>query len=288
MARGCDYAWERPSPVALAAAGYRFACRYLSWDNTGKNLTTPEAVALHTAGLSIVLNWEYDKYAMRMGHQAGVNDAQEALRQAIALGAPEEAAIYFSADWDVQGSELDAVAEYLSGAAEVLTWYRVGVYGGYRVVSAMMDAGHCRYGWQTYAWSGGAWWGGAHIRQVANDAAFPGGPIDVDESILDSFGQWKAVQDMATEPLPHEVVNLICNGSNDGGYLPDAGGPDAGAERYNLRQVMHRLDELAADLAAVKAALATLPAPGVTVSGGQVSLTGTFTGSMSGSVTPHA
>ena len=39
--QGLDYGWGRPSPSVLRAKGISFVCRYVSWDDTGKNLTRP-------------------------------------------------------------------------------------------------------------------------------------------------------------------------------------------------------------------------------------------------------
>lgn len=190
MAKGCDYAWERPDPKALAAAGYTFACRYLSYDTKGKNLTAGEAAALHGAGLSIVLNWEYNPQAALAGYAAGVNDGTEAWRQARALGAPESTPIYFSLDWDVQSGELDAVRSYLQGIASVMPWECVGVYGGLRAVSYAASLRPQPWLWQTYAWSGGQWSPAARIRQVRNGVSFGGLSIDLDESMSTAYGQW--------------------------------------------------------------------------------------------------
>jgi hypothetical protein len=41
---GVDYSWGRPGVAALKRAGAKFACRYLSHDTSGKNLTVRERV----------------------------------------------------------------------------------------------------------------------------------------------------------------------------------------------------------------------------------------------------
>jgi hypothetical protein len=46
VATGVDYAWARPSQSGLKSEGYTFACRYLSSDTTGKNLSASEATSL--------------------------------------------------------------------------------------------------------------------------------------------------------------------------------------------------------------------------------------------------
>jgi hypothetical protein len=56
----------------------------------------------------------------------------------------------------------------LSGAGSILGKDHVGIYGGYYPVKRALDAGVCKYAWQTYAWSGGQWDPRAHIRQNKN------------------------------------------------------------------------------------------------------------------------
>jgi len=192
MIDGVDYAWERPSPTELAAAGYRFACRYLSWDTSGKNLSDTERRALHAAGLDVVLNWEYQPHAALGGYGQGTADATEALRQARALGAPDSAAIYFSVDFDAQSDQLLAVEQYVQGCCMVLGRERVGTYGGIRVINALVRAGLGSWYWQTYAWSAGAWNPAAHIRQVRNGVTVAGANVDLDSATVTEFGQWHA------------------------------------------------------------------------------------------------
>ena len=54
---GIHYSWSRPRLLVIAAAGYTFACRYVSRDTTGKNLTAGEAQSLIAAGIDVVTNW---------------------------------------------------------------------------------------------------------------------------------------------------------------------------------------------------------------------------------------
>jgi Domain of unknown function (DUF1906) len=235
--QGCDYAWERPDPVALRAAGYLFAIRYLSRDTSGKNLTAAEAQALHAAGLSIVLNWEYAPGAARNGFGQGVRDAADASWELLSIGAPADSVVYFSVDWDAQPADFPAISDYFRGCASVLTPERVGVYGGYAAVALLAPSPYCLWFWQTYAWSDGRWHGAAHIRQTANEVPFGGLKIDLDTAMTDHYGQWPPTGGNMTEPMPHEVVNLITNGSNDDGFLAGEGSNVGGAYAYNLRLV---------------------------------------------------
>lgn len=191
MTLGCDYGWERPNPAALFAAGYRFACRYLSYDTTGKNLTVDEVQALHAAGLSIVLNWEYAQSAALRGFIQGHDDAQAARAQRAQIGAPNTVPVYFSVDFNATAADMPEVLSYVAGCVSVLGYDGVGVYGSDAVIAAVANANACKWLWQTYAWSNGTWDSRAHIQQTRNGVPFAGVSIDQDESMTVDFGQWE-------------------------------------------------------------------------------------------------
>lgn len=186
---GYDYAWGRPSPAALRRAGARFVCRYLSHD-ASKDISGRERRYLHAAGIAVVLNWETTADRMLGGEPAGRADGAEALGRLRQLGAPPTVACYFSADFDAQPDQLPAVGAYLRGAAVSIPAARLGVYGGLRVVRAMLDRGAVAYGWQTYAWSGGQWDKRAQLRQVHNGVKVGGADCDLDVATVAAFGQW--------------------------------------------------------------------------------------------------
>ena len=193
---GVDYSWYRPSPSTLKADGYLFACRYLSHDTTGKNLSKSEADALIAAGIGVVDNWEDSATDALSGYNLGVSDAQTAQSQASADGAPSTRPIYFSVDFDATSGDMAAITAYFEGVASVIGVDRTGAYGGYYVVSQLFDAGKIKWGWQTYAWSGGQWDARAQLRQVQNGIA--GGQMDLDQAVAADFGQWGA--DVAVPP----------------------------------------------------------------------------------------
>ena len=179
-----------PSDKALAAAGVTFACRYLS-HNPSKNLKLLEADHLSSLGIDLVVVWETTANRALAGHDAGVADATEALRQANHLGMPEDRAIYFAIDFDATAHQLqNEITEYFQGVNEVLGAARTGVYGGFRQVGAMFDAGLVSFGWQTYAWSAGHWDARAQIQQYKNDKSIGGVSVDFDRATADDFGQW--------------------------------------------------------------------------------------------------
>jgi hypothetical protein len=193
---GVDYSWYRPSPSSLKSDGYRFVCRYLSHDTTGKNLSKSEADALIAEGIGVVSNWEDSATDALSGYDLGVSDAKAADSQDSADGAPSTRPIYFSVDFDATPGDQTAISAYFDGVASVIGLDRTGAYGGYYVVQRLFDAGKIKWGWQTYAWSGGQWDSRAQLRQVQNGIA--GGQMDLDQAVADDFGQWGA--DLAAPP----------------------------------------------------------------------------------------
>ncbi len=187
---GVDYAWGRPSTDALRGQGVAFACRYLSYDRTGKNLTFDEAARLCAAGISVVSNWEYAAQAALKGHAQGAGDAAEADRQHRAAGGPADRPIYFSVDFDATPAQQAAINDYFDGVASVIGLHRTGAYGGYWVIKRLLDAGKITWAWQTYAWSGDNWDSRAHLRQVRNGVQIDRVDTDLDHAITEDFGQW--------------------------------------------------------------------------------------------------
>jgi hypothetical protein len=191
-----------PSDKSLTAAGVTFACRYLS-HTPAKNLKRLEADHLSSLGIDLVVVWETTANRALAGHDAGVADATEALRQANRLGMPEGRPIYFAIDFDATTHQLThEITEYFQGINEVLGADRTGVYGGYRQVGAMFDAGLVTFGWQTYAWSAGQWDGRAQIQQYRNDQFIGGVSVDFDRATADDFGQWSIQLGDFPEPDP--------------------------------------------------------------------------------------
>lgn len=187
---GVDYSTGRPSITALKAAGYSFACRYLSNSTSGKNLSRAEATQLRAGGIDVVSNWEWSANAALRGRAQGVADATDAKAQHLACGGPPTRPIYFSVDFDASEAQQPAINAYFAGVASVIGLARTGAYGGYWVISRLFAGGLIRYGWQTYAWSGGNWDSRAQLRQVQNGITVGGADCDRDEAHADDFGQW--------------------------------------------------------------------------------------------------
>ncbi len=193
-ATGVDYAWARPSPSGLKAAGYTFAARYLSYDTTGKNLTATEAKALWAAGVDVVVVWEQSGTAALNGYSQGVSDAKAASSQAASDGMPTGRPIYFAIDFDAQSSQQSALNAYFDGVASVIGVGRTGAYAGYYAIQRLFNAGKIKWGWQTYAWSYGNWDTRAQLRQVLNGITAAGDTncCDKDQATALDYGQWHA------------------------------------------------------------------------------------------------
>ncbi|MGI5245409.1 DUF1906 domain-containing protein [Dactylosporangium sp. CA-139066] len=256
MAEGVDYAWDRPNLDQLWNAGKRFVCRYLAYLPNGKVLSDSERRSLHAKGFSIVLNWEQAAGDMFKGYATGQAHAREALRQANAVGAPASVPIYFSCDKDVTtAAQMNAVADYLDGAASVLGRSRVGVYGEYSVIEAMVP-NHAAWGWQTYAWSGGKTSAKAHFKQYRNGVQLAGADLDLNVSLKSNIGAWlpPSVEHVTEE----EDMNLT-----DVVTLPADAYPEAGSSAtvgVILGYTNGRMVRVEGAVAAIKAQVADMAA----------------------------
>lgn len=256
---GIDYAFSKPSPNAIKAAGYTFVCRYLG-GSASKDLTATEAKALIAAGIDIVCNWEASASAALGGHAQGVKDATAALKQATACGMPSGRPIYFSVDFDASPAQQAVINAYMDGVASVLGLARTGAYGGYWVISRLFNAKKITWGWQTYAWSGGHWDSRAHIRQIRNGITVGGADCDEDQAQTVDFGQWgsegdnMAMQDDITwirETLEWVNRRVEALGRN---YEPMQGvKPQQGEQVWAVSQ-LRKLDDIAAKVSSVAAA----------------------------------
>ncbi|OLT37860.1 hypothetical protein BJF79_28835 [Actinomadura sp. CNU-125] len=187
---GVDYAWGRPGVAALKSAGANFACRYLSHDKTGKNLTRAEADELSAAGIRLVVVWETSAARALDGRAAGEADARDAAAQAADCGMPGDRPIYFAVDFDASADQQPEIDAYFDGVANVLGRRRTGMYGGYGPIGRAFDNGKIAYGWQTYAWSGGRWDDRAQLRQYSNGHTLNGVSVDYDRAVAADYGQW--------------------------------------------------------------------------------------------------
>ena len=194
VATGVDYSWARPSPSGLYSGGYTFACRYVSHDTTGKNISSSEASSLWAAGVDIVSNFEDSATNALGGFSQGVSDAVYADSLAKSAGMPSTRPIYFSVDFDAQPGDMSSINAYFDGVASVIGVGRTGAYGGFYPIQQLFNGGKIRWGWQTYAWSYGNWDTRAQLRQVQNGitAAGDSNCCDEDQAQVADYGEWHA------------------------------------------------------------------------------------------------
>jgi hypothetical protein len=185
-----DYAFSRPDPAGLFAAGKRFAMRYIGPGTDDKHLHTAERDALWAAGLFVALLAEGAGNDALGGFSTGQSQASSALDAARALGAPDSLPIYFAVDFDVTSSQWPTVAQYFNGAASVLGGAMVGIYGGIHAMQWAARDGVAAWFFQTYAWSSGQWYPGNHVEQYQNDVTVAGGAVDLCRSVQANYGQW--------------------------------------------------------------------------------------------------
>jgi hypothetical protein len=186
-----DYSVARPDPAAIKAAGYSGVMRYLAPDNPQthrKILFADEAKALHDAGLTIGLVWEYTAGRAAAGFSAGVSDCTAAEDQAFALGYGRNLPIFFAVDF---GTAPSVVLPYFQGIASYAS-NPVGVYGSLQVTEGVLNAGLASVAWQTCGWSGLAVSSRASLYQRLH--ATVASPIPgTDENVLiHPFPMWAA------------------------------------------------------------------------------------------------
>lgn len=260
---GVDYAWDRPTPAELVAAGKHFACRYHSWDPS-KNLTRAEANRLAAAGIWCVSNWEATANGA-LEYQKARAVAIAAADQADDCGQPADRPIYFSVDFDASPAQLAGpVASYFRIIADEIGHHRVGAYGGYRTIKYLFDNDLISWGWQTYAWSGEQWDDRAHIRQYHNGVNIGGNDVDLDRAMVADYGQWKPGElpmaetlrgDRDGAALIHRVSNGVIKLQDPIAIgVPYLDGPNKGKEILEpnpLAQQLDRIETLAGKPAAI-------------------------------------
>ncbi len=192
----CDYAWGRPDPNAIKAAGFVAVCRYLSHDRTGKTLTLVEEQAIFAAGLLVVDNFEDSAGRMLLGAGAGHDDMVFANQLGDSLGTPKGRPIYYSCDTDPGSPIKPAIQDYIH--ALVAGGGRpVGVYGGDELVRWALANG-AQFGW----WANASYWdhgvtGVGHMHQLYGHpagtpviAGVDGTQYDTSIVLQADFGGW--------------------------------------------------------------------------------------------------
>jgi hypothetical protein len=127
---GCDYAFApHPLPGYLAAAGYRYAYRYIGPGSAGKKLSDQERRALHAAGIGVGLLVEgTGPDILTGGATLGHTHAQEARNDMAALGVPAGTVVVFSADVNITAANLSAAVDYFRGVNSLFALQQIGAY----------------------------------------------------------------------------------------------------------------------------------------------------------------
>jgi hypothetical protein len=156
-ARGADYAYWRPTTDELKALGFSFVVRYIApGDQTRpKVVSKAEIDALHAGGIAVLIVFEWritDAFGGgRQGNEYGLW-AKNKLRE---LGYPKGLPCIVAVDTDsIQQATLSAVESYLRAFALALSPdYKLGVYGGTRVMSRVKDLSVLNWKANARSWS---------------------------------------------------------------------------------------------------------------------------------------
>lgn len=269
MREGVDFSGTYPAAEALRAAGRDFVVRYVSRPGRAKNLTPAEVSYWRSQGIDIAIVFELTAGRALEGRAAGRDDAAAGRDQVRNLGGPWDPVIYFAVDVDVTSTaQMDAVGEYLAGAAEAIGLPQVGVYGEYDVIEYASARDRARWFWQTYAWSGGRLHAAAHLYQYRNAQSIGGVAVDFTRAYRDNFGQWAGVaqeDDMASYSDSERAEILAAarqvNGAVQQGQVSYAA--TVQAIGGNVQGLINRVNQLAGQVsngqAVVLGALAALP-----------------------------
>lgn len=198
IAEGVDYSstnganWTQLA-AALRAAGKSFVGRYAVTDKSpgGRGITAAEYQAMKAAGIEVFCYWEATTSWMLGGWDAGVRAAQNAVANLRAAGLPLDMPVYYSHDIEPDPAHYGAVDQCLRGAASVVGFGAVGLYGGYGIIAHVAEVSHTApWFCQTYAWSGGRLHPAAHLHQYDNyDNYINGTDVDLVAALKPHYGQ---------------------------------------------------------------------------------------------------
>ncbi|MFF2551811.1 DUF1906 domain-containing protein [Nocardia sp. NPDC058058] len=214
---------SRPYGPAVKNSIYSGIVRYLSDGGSGlpgKLLLPDEAQSYLDSDQALVSNWETTAEMMLRGYDGGHADARAAWAQHKACGGPDNAVIYFSADFDASPEQQDQINAYLQACIDFLGVQSVGVYGSFYVCQRVHQWNPAVYLWQTFAWSGGQVFDAVHLYQ-RNDLGYAwvgGCECDVNEVRKPDFGQWNI--HLAGESAPQTTPTPKDTG------IPDPGTTD--------------------------------------------------------------
>lgn len=242
---GADFAYGRPHPASLRAAGIGFVCRYLG-STTRKAIDQEEARSYRDGGIAIVVVYEGKADGPLNGDTQGLYDGKHALLRADLIGLPDDRPIYAAVDRDVTPAQMPRVLAYLRSFAASIAPHPLGVYGGTAVIEAAFP--HlAHYAWQANAWRDGRVIAAAQIQQ-GTSIVIDGVTCDRDEATAADFGAWlpktggSAMTDVTLATLDAKLDRLIAD-------LPNI---HADVRNTNAHEAAHHKETLAAIAAAAQ------------------------------------
>lgn len=159
-----DYSAWRPTDAQLLGSNIEGVSRYLTFPdstfNKAKQIQKPEYDHLIGLGLTVTLNWEWQKGSWRDGAAGGARDGTEARRQADALGYPSDCIVVQSVDTDALPFEYPTAFAYQDAFNRAYGRGPQGCYGEGALLDQMLDRGLIRIAWNTAATA----WGGVSAR----------------------------------------------------------------------------------------------------------------------------
>jgi hypothetical protein len=235
MAELIDFSYARFTPAEVKAVGRVGVIRYVSSGRPLVSATRAEVDAFRAAGLAFVAVWQRGNDRALLGREAGATDARDAAAYCAGLGATDADPVYFAVDVDVTTpGQLAAVLSYFEGAASVLGWARVGVYGEHDVLAHLRDRTPMGLFWQTASWSAGRLAPFANLYQYRINQTLLGRAVDYDRSLTAYYGQWGARMPLKSSSRDGAQVLWIAIHTAEGAYDDDPANPsvDPGSSQW--------------------------------------------------------
>lgn len=214
MIEGVDYSRtagaSSPSVAQLKAQGKRFVGRYAVDDKSpgGRGITAAEYKRMTAGGIDVFLYWEGSESWMLGGFDAGVAAARNAVKNIAAAGMPVDTPVYFAHDIDPQPQHFEAIRFCVEGAASVIGWKRMGVYGGWLIIDHLAPIyDEMKFYCQTLAWMyGRGWHPAACLHQYGFNVYINGTNCDLVRATQANYGQAVVALPPPPKPQPQPVV----------------------------------------------------------------------------------
>lgn len=232
VGRGIDFSAGFPPASAVKAAGFRTVLCYVSNPRPGaawmkaKPLTAAAAKAYSDAGLDIVSIYQFGKTGdakspsdWTLGFDGGVGHARVALENHIRAngGVDNGRPIYMSVDDGPEKATLSewnrVGAAFFRGVNSVLGKERTGIYGNSMVCAWAREDDVARW-FMMMNWGGDGIeqpWMHIHQLPVAQGVTVGGYDCDVNNLLVDDFGQWKVSLPVVDAPFGGAIKDHYLN-----------------------------------------------------------------------------